>query len=70
VLFINSRSRPLKVAWIDFQGQEHLYRTLQPGESYTQPTYTSQVWVLETAAGGCVKALKVLSDRAIANIKE
>jgi hypothetical protein len=49
VRFTNLMKIPVEVSWKDFQGDERLYRTLQPGEKYLQPTFVSHVWVVRNA---------------------
>jgi hypothetical protein len=52
VTFRNETSNPVKVLWIDYNGQEVLYRTLAPGESYVQSTYVTHPWRLRDAVAG------------------
>lgn len=47
ILFINTRERPVRVAWLDFNGAEHEYAILAPGAQVMQPTYVANRWVVE-----------------------
>ena len=52
--FANSAFRPLKIYWLDFKGHRKLYKTLQHGQSYIQPSYAKHVWVAVDDSGACV----------------
>jgi len=45
VNFKNNSSFVCEVFWIDFEGNEVLYNTLNPGDSYRQETYVEHPWV-------------------------
>ncbi len=47
VTFINNSGRALKISWIDFEGAFKNYRTLRPGERYTQQTFMGHPWVAQ-----------------------
>jgi hypothetical protein len=49
LLFVNQTKAAVEVFWKDYQGDERLYRTLQPGEHHVQPTFVSHVWVVRSA---------------------
>lgn len=44
VTFTNLRNRPVSIFWVNPRCEEVFYQTLQPGSSYTQPTFVSQTW--------------------------
>ncbi len=46
VTFANESALDFEVYWIDYGGQEKLYRTLAPGESYTQNTFATHPWIV------------------------
>lgn len=52
--FANSTGRPLKIYWLDFQGQRKFYRELKTGQDYMQPTYLTHPWIAVDRAGNCV----------------
>jgi len=56
VQFVNNAGVPVEVYWRDYQANEHLYRTLQPGQSYVQSTFATHPWVVRSATMGYVLA--------------
>ncbi|XLS27418.1 hypothetical protein ACJD0Z_09435 [Flavobacteriaceae bacterium M23B6Z8] len=42
--FQNLTNGVVNVFWVNFQGQEVKYKTLQPGKAYIQPTYNKHQW--------------------------
>lgn len=52
--FINNSDRDISVFWVDQFCRELPYRTLAPGESYVQPTFSEHVWRLRDAATNAV----------------
>jgi hypothetical protein len=49
VTFKNNTQGTVRVYWLN-NNQEHLYKTLKPGESGAQPTYTTHVWIVRDAS--------------------
>lgn len=47
----NNSSHEVKVYWRDSSASETLYKTLQPGESYWQHSYSSHEWVMRDEHG-------------------
>jgi tRNA A-37 threonylcarbamoyl transferase component Bud32 len=46
IRFANRTSRPLRIFWIDYQGERQLYATIAPGGSYVQQsTFATHAWV-------------------------
>jgi von Hippel-Lindau disease tumor supressor len=54
VEFVNTSDAQRRTYWIDYDGKRVLYRTLAPGESYTQQTYATHPWVMTDAQEQCV----------------
>jgi len=52
VTFRNETRNPINVLWINYEGREVPYRTLDPGDSYRQPTFASHPWRLRDAMTG------------------
>ncbi|MEV6066730.1 protein kinase [Nocardia sp. NPDC052001] len=48
--FVNSRSGPVIVYWLDYSGKRVRYQTLAAGGSYVQQTYVTHPWVVCTTA--------------------
>ncbi|WP_428962500.1 VHL beta domain-containing protein [Micromonospora fluostatini] len=51
VEFVNARSEPVVVHWLDHRGHRQRYRTLDPGQRYRQRTYVGHPWLVTTARG-------------------
>jgi hypothetical protein len=55
VTFQNSRSENVDVIWLNYQRAGQTYKTLGPGESYTQQTFMTHPWVfLDTVSKDCL----------------
>lgn len=52
IYFTNNSNVAVNINWIDQSGYEKNYRTLSPGESYTQDTYIDHVWIVRYGAVG------------------
>lgn len=51
--FVNERSSSAIIFWVNFDGNRQYYRTLNPGESYSQQTYVGHVWVIMNGDSSC-----------------
>ncbi|MFI7577421.1 hypothetical protein [Micromonospora sp. NPDC049497] len=49
--FVNARSAPVTVYWLNYDGQRQRYAVLQPGHGYRQHTYVGHPWVVTEADG-------------------
>ncbi|WP_327023199.1 VHL beta domain-containing protein [Micromonospora sp. NBC_01739] len=49
--FVNHRSHPVTVHWLDYQGHRRQYAVLQPSASYRQHTYVGHPWVVTGGRG-------------------
>ncbi|SBT50901.1 von Hippel-Lindau disease tumour suppressor protein [Micromonospora auratinigra] len=49
--FVNARSEPVVVYWLDYGGQRQPYASLQPGQGYRQQTYVGHPWVVTDTRG-------------------
>jgi hypothetical protein len=54
IIFTNKTAAPVKIFWIDHQGNRKEYRELAPGLGYRQETYVNHVWVVTGTAGNCL----------------
>jgi hypothetical protein len=65
--FVNSRNAVVKIYWLDAAGQRKPYRTLNPGQAYTQGTFVSHPWVVTDAADACLTIFRPAqsSDRVV-----
>ena len=55
----NYRRYPVNLIWINFNGNRKLYNTIGSGETFTQPTFASHMWVIEEEG----------SNRCLTNIR-
>ena len=46
ITFVNRSKQPLKVYWLDYNGEHVLYKKLKPSESYTEDTYMTHPWLI------------------------
>ena len=49
--FVNARTAPVVVNWLDYDGRRQRYAVLQPGQSYRQQTYVGHPWVVTDEQG-------------------
>lgn len=54
--FLNSKDIDLDMYWIDYKGEEVLYGSISPGETWAQNTYVTHPWVARDKSGVCVAA--------------
>jgi VHL beta domain/WXXGXW repeat (2 copies) len=58
ITFINRGDSPVKVYWLNFQGNRVLYQSLPPGGRYTQPTFYGHNWLVATMSEQCLGVFK------------
>jgi len=68
VTFDNQSDETVHVYWIDYVGQPILYFDLVPGESYTQGTFASHLWLVTGADDECVGLFRARNQDATATI--
>jgi hypothetical protein len=55
IAFINRGDKPVKIYWLNFQGQRILYNpNLAPGGQHTQQTFVGHNWVVTTLTEQCL----------------
>ncbi len=59
ILFSNNSETPVDILWLDYDGEEVYYKTLNPGESYEQTSYFSHPWVVYRAESNVCKGIIV-----------
>jgi len=69
VAFVNDRSEPVIVSWLDPNGQRVEYQRLAPGASYVQPTYVGHPWVVSTADGTAIAVFQPVAQPGRAVIR-
>lgn len=57
IIFRNTTKQTLSVYWVNYQGQDVLYSTLGPRQSYTQQTYVTHPWRVKESEGHLVKEI-------------
>ena len=46
IKFTNHLQENVKVLWVDYEGNEVLYKTLEPDKSYIQQTFVTHPWIV------------------------
>lgn len=59
ILFNNKSETDVDILWLNYDGEEVYYSTLQPGESYEQTSYFSHPWVIYRAESNVCKGIVV-----------
>lgn len=54
IRFNNTGQEPIQIYWIDYNGVQQFYATLQPGERYDQPSYLGHPWLTTQIDGYCL----------------
>lgn len=50
--FVNSSRKEIEYVWIDTNGEEKSYGRMLPGQSATQSTFSTHVWLIKDASTG------------------
>jgi len=69
VIIINQRSEPVDGYWIDYQGEEKYYFTIDPGQSLSQSSYVSHVWRVKNKAKQTLKTFTCNHPKQTIKIK-
>jgi type II secretory pathway pseudopilin PulG len=69
IKFINQRTTPVKVYWLDSSGARVLYFDLAPNQKVDQSTFDRHVWVVTDATQACVNIFVATSKDSIATIQ-
>ena len=56
--FVNRSDEPVKIYWLNFQGERVLYQYLPPGGRHTQKTFMEHNWLVTTLAEQCIGIFK------------
>jgi hypothetical protein len=59
ILFTNNSKTDIDILWLNYDGDEVYYNTLEPGESYEQTSYFSHPWVVYRAESNICKGIIV-----------
>jgi hypothetical protein len=58
VTFVSRSDEPVKIYWLNFQGERVLYQYLPPGGRHTQKTFMGHNWLVTTLAEQCIGIFK------------
>lgn len=54
ILFVNEKTVPVKVYWLNYSGAREYFFDLAPNESLTQPTFITHPWVVTDSNDVCL----------------
>lgn len=57
IKFTNSSSYSVKIYWVNYSGNESLYKTLSAGSSYWQQTFYGHKWRVRDTSGNLLKSV-------------
>jgi hypothetical protein len=69
IRFTNNGTTPVHIYWISFEGKRILYKLLNPGLSYLQPSYVGHFWVITGASDECRKLVSIDQNVSEVNIQ-
>lgn len=52
--FQNRSGRRVDIFWLDYKGGRKHYKTLNPGQNYTQSTFATHPWIAVDPSGRCI----------------
>jgi von Hippel-Lindau disease tumor suppressor protein len=58
ITFVNRSDEPVKIYWLNFQGERVSYQYLPPGGRFTQRTFMGHNWLVTTTAEQCIGIFK------------
>jgi hypothetical protein len=61
IRIVNESPEPLKIYWLDFRGERNFHSQIDPGDSFSQNTYTTHPWLI-TDLEECGIAIYIASD--------
>ncbi len=53
MLFQNNRASPVRIYWLDYQGQRKLFAEVAPGRQHVQRTYITHPWIVTDDTERC-----------------
>jgi hypothetical protein len=54
IVFHNATSRTVHLYWINYGGRRESYGSIAPGQTHSQPTYSTHPWVVTDHRGKCL----------------
>ncbi|WP_341718598.1 hypothetical protein QQG74_02095 [Micromonospora sp. FIMYZ51] len=67
--FVNLRSRPVILYWLDYQGRRRQYAVIQPSQTHRQHTYVGHPWVVTDGRGWALACFEPTRTPARAEIR-
>ena len=67
--FLNARSEPVTVYWLNYDGERQRYAVLQPGQGYRQHTYVGHPWVVTESDGQALVCFQPTTRAAMAVVR-
>ena len=67
--FQNQSNETLSAYWLDYGGKRVLYRRLDGGQSFNQPTFVSHPWLFADASGKCRKIVMPSETEKVVSIR-
>lgn len=62
---VNSADGPIELWWIDQSNALQFYETIQPGETYLQPTFEDHNWILRDEDGYYLEVIEGASNQTV-----
>jgi len=69
ITFVNLRTAPIDVYWLDYEGARKLYSSVAPGASAVEHTWPVHPWLAADTSGACLGIYHPLSQPAEADIQ-
>lgn len=63
ITFVNRGNETVLTYWIDYDCEEVLYQTVDPGYQYTQQTFVTHPWVIRNRDGVLIKSFIVTDSK-------
>jgi dipeptidyl-peptidase 4 len=70
ILFINQKSIPIRIYWLDESGDRQHYKTLAPGGEHAQHTYGGHIWLVTDSGGRALAAYEASNTESRAVVHD
>jgi len=70
ITFVNELEEPVEVFWLDDQGEQQGYGTVEPGARKDQHTYAGHVWLVANQQGETLGVYEAADDAGLAIINK
>jgi hypothetical protein len=55
VRFLNQRTEPIELIWLDYDGKRKSYGAVPAGSTHEQKTFLTHPWIIATSSGTCLE---------------